>query len=301
MEKFKINKILLPTDFSETASNALKQAISIAIKAKAELKLVHVIIPEMNYEASVPIPHSKSYNANLKKNVEKKLENLAGQIEKVNSIKVSIKVTLGVPHKEICSIAEEEEIDIIVMGTHGASGISEFFAGSNASKIVAHANCPVITIQKLPKAKGFKNIILPIRSEMNSRQKVDYVVEMARLFSSTILVTGFADKKDKADQTKMKQYVKQVEKYLTKLKMNFKSTQIVADNFTKEILIYAIKNKADLIAIMNEHDFSLDQLIKGPYAKQFVNHSSIPVFSIPVYSDPDLMSYSPYMSGAVYE
>ncbi|MEO5991624.1 MAG: universal stress protein, partial [Ferruginibacter sp.] len=129
--EFKINKILVPTDFSETASNALKQAVSIASKANAEIKLVHVIIPGMNYEANVPIPHSKSYNANLKKNVEKQLENLAGQIKKDNSIKVSIKVVLGVPHKEICSIASEEEVDIIVMGTHGVSGVSEFFVGSN--------------------------------------------------------------------------------------------------------------------------------------------------------------------------
>ncbi len=299
--EFKINKILVPTDFSETASNALKQAVSIASKANAEIELVHVILPGMNYEGNVPIPHGKSYNANLKKNIEKQLENIARQIRKDNTIKVSIKVVLGVPHKEICSIASEEEVDIIVMGTHGVSGVSEFFVGSNAAKIVASASCPVITIQKTPKTKGFKNIILPIRSEFNSRQKVDYVVEIARLFSSTILITGFADKKDKADQTKMKQYVKQVEKYLTKLKMKFNTTILIDDNFTKAILVYATKNKADLVAIMNEHDFTLDQVIKGPYAKQLVNHSSIPIFSIPVYSNPDMMSYSPYMSGAVYE
>jgi nucleotide-binding universal stress UspA family protein len=264
-------------------------------------KLVHVILSGMNYEGNMPIPHGKSYNANLKKNIEKQLENIARQIKKDNTIKVSIKVVLGVPHKEICSIASEEEVDIIVMGTHGVSGVSEFFVGSNASKVVASASCPVITIQKSPKTKGFKNIILPIRSEFNSRQKVDYVVEMASLFSATILVTGFADKKDKADQAKMKQYVKQVEKYLAKLKMKFNTTILIDDNFTKAILVHATKNKADLIAIMNEHDFSLDQIIKGPYAKQFVNHSHIPIFSIPVYSDPDMMSYSPYMSGAVYE
>ncbi len=301
MKKFEINKILLPTDFSETASNALKQAISIASITNAELKLVHVVLPAINYEGNFPTPQSKSYNANFKKSVEKQMANLVSQIVKKELINVSYKVVIGLPHKEICEIAEAEEIDLIVMGTHGTSGFSEFFAGSNATKVVASANCPVITIQKSPKTKGFKNIVLPIRSEFNSRQKVDYVVEMARLFSSTILVTGFADKKDKADQVKMKQYVKQVEKYLTKLKMKFNTTLLIDDNFIKEILIHATKNKADLIAIMNEHDFSLDQVIKGPYAKQFVNHSSIPIFSIPVYSNPDMMSYSPYMSGAVYE
>lgn len=301
MSKYKINKILVPTDFSETATNALKQAVYLAKTAKAELKLLHVIFEGMNYDASVPIPYSKAYNNNLKKNIGKQLELLTIQIKKENAIKVSYKVVFGVAHKQICIIAEKEQVDIIIMGTHGVTGATEFFAGSNASKVVANAGFPVITIQRNIKTKGFKKILLPIRSEMNSRQKVDYVIEIARLFSSTILVTGFADKKDKADQTKVKQYVKQVEKYLSKLKINFKTTELVDDNFTKKILIYATKNKADLIAIMNEHDFSLDQLIKGPYAKQFVNHSHIPVFSIPVYSNPDLMTYSPYLSGAVYE
>jgi nucleotide-binding universal stress UspA family protein len=299
MEPFKIKKILMPTDFSETAGNALKQAISVAKIAKAELKLLHVIYPEMNYDTSVPIPRSNAYYDSIKKSIETKLKEIALQIKKESAIEVSYVVKLGIEHRQICETAEEENIDVIIMGTHGVSGVMEFFAGSNASKVVAHASCPVITIQKTPKSKGFKNILLPIRSEINSRQKVDYAAELAKLFSATIFITGFANKGNKSDLAKVKQYVKQVEKYLKTLDIKSESTIIVGDNFTKDILSQAKINKVDLIAIMNEHDFSLDQLLKGPFAKQFVNHSTIPVMSVPVYSNPDLISYSPFLSGVM--
>jgi nucleotide-binding universal stress UspA family protein len=301
MEKFKIRKILIPTDFSETAGKALKQAIFMAKTAKADLKLLYVIAPEMNFEANTPIPQGKAFYDNLGENIGTKLNDLCIQINKEHSIEASYELKLGVVYKEICDTAEKENFDIIIMGTHGVSGIDEFFAGSNASKVVAQSDCPVITIQKEGKTGGFKNIILPIKLEINSRQKVDYVIELAKLFSSTVFIVGFTDEKNESAKTRVKQYVMQVEKYLTEFDINYKSTVLYKDNFIDEIMLHAKENNADLIAIINKHDFSFDQIIKGSYTKQFVNHSVYPILSIPVYSDPDLMIYTPYLSGELPE
>lgn len=301
MDKFKINNILFPTDFSETANIALKQAVFLAKTAKAKLHILHVVFPDMNFEGNAPVPHGKSYNDNLKNNVERILKKITNKIVKESAIDVSYEVKFGVVYEQICAVAEDDNIDIIVMGTHGASGVTEFFSGSNASKVSSHSNCQVITIQKDLNVNGFKKIILPIGLEAHSRQKVDYVIELAKLFSSTVSIVGFSDEKDKLTQSKVKQYVKQVEKYLLKLKINHNSSTIFKDNFVKEILLYAKQNKADLIATMSENDFSLDQLIKGSYSKQLVNHSDIPVLTVPVFSDPDLYTYSPHLSGAVFE
>ncbi len=82
--------------------------------------------------------------------------------------------------------------------------------------------------------------------------------------------------------------------------IKYKSKSIFADNFTKEVLKHASKMKADLIMIMKDNDFSVDQLIKGPYAQQFVNHSSTPVFCVPVISNPDLIDYDSSMDGDLY-
>ncbi len=194
-------------------------------------------------------------------------------------------------------MADEGKFDLIIMGTHGTSGVKEFFAGSNAYKVVNHAECPVLTIQQKPDNQSYKNIILPIRLEITSRQKVDYAIEMARLFDATIFIVGYTDDKNESQQFKVKQYVEQVEKYLTKCNVKHTSTSIFANNFTKEILDYAKKNNADLIVVMKKHDFSLTQLVKGVYSEESGNHSVIPILSIPVFSNPDMVTHGTYLVG----
>ena len=100
---------------------------------------------------------------------------------------------------------------------------------------------------------------------------------MARLFDATISIVGYTDDKNESQQFKVKQYVEQVEKYLTKCNVKHTSTAIFADNFTKEILDYANKN--------------------GVYSEQFVNHSAIPILSIPVFTNPDMMTHGTYLVG----
>jgi nucleotide-binding universal stress UspA family protein len=297
MDTFKIKKILVPTDFSETAGNALNQAIYMAKLNKAVIKLIHVVTP-INFTApNSLIPTSDAFYTTILDQSNQDLKKITTEMVEANAIGVSYEVKLGNVSDEICDMAEKEKFDLIIMGTHGTSGVKEFFSGSNAYKVVNHAECPVLTIQKKPDNQSFKNIILPIRLEITSRQKVDYAIEMARLFDGTIFITGYTDDKNESQQFKVKQYVEQVEKYLTKCNVKHTSTSIFADNFTKEILDYATKNNADLIVVMKKHDFSLDQLLKGGYSEQFVNHSAIPILSIPVVSNPDMMTHGTYLVG----
>jgi nucleotide-binding universal stress UspA family protein len=297
MDTFKIKKILVPTDFSETAGNALSQAIYMAKLNKAIIKLIHVVTPVNFTSQNTLIPTSDTFYTTILDQSNQDLKKIAAKIEEANNIGVEFEVKVGNVSDEICTMADEGKFDIIIMGTHGTSGVKEFFAGSNAYKVVNHAECPVLTIQQKPDNQSYKNIILPIRLEITSRQKVDYAIEMARLFDATIFIVGYTDDTNESQQFKVKQYVEQVEKYLTKCNVKHTSTSIFADNFTKEILDYAKKNNADLIVVMKKHDFSLTQLVKGVYSEQFVNHSIIPILSIPVFSNPDMMSHGTYLVG----
>ena len=300
MKPFNIKKILVPTDFSATAGNALRQAIHIAEANKASIKLIHVITPVYVTPSNALIAGGgDAFYRKLKNNASDELKSMAKEIKKSNNIVVDYIAKLGTVDDIICSMAKKEKFDMIVMGTHGTSGVKEFFAGSNAYKVVNHSDCPVLSVQKKSSKQGIKNIVLPIRLELTSRQKVDYVIQIARMFDSTIFITGYTDDTNKSKQFKVKQYVAQVEKYLDKQNIKHKSTSIFADNFTKEILAYAKKNKADLIAVMKKHDFSLDQVVKGTYSEQFVNHSTIPVLSIPVFSNPDMIEQSTYLLGDI--
>jgi nucleotide-binding universal stress UspA family protein len=297
MSTFKIKKILVPTDYSETADNALSQSIYMAKLNKAIIKLIHVVTPIYVSTPNSLIPVTDTFYVTVVNEASAELQKKAAKIEETNAIGIEYEVKVGNISDEICSMADEGKFDIIIMGTHGTSGVKEFFAGSNAYKVVNHAECPVLTIQKRPDQQSFKNIILPIRLEITSRQKVNYAIEMARLFDATISIVGYTDDKNESQQFKVKQYVEQVEKYLTKCNVKHTSTAIFADNFTKEILDYANKNDADLIVVMKKHDFSLDQLLKGVYSEQFVNHSAIPILSIPVFTNPDMMTHGTYLVG----
>ncbi len=297
MDTFKIKKILVPTDYSETAGNALSQAIYIAKISKASIKLIHIVAPIYVTTPNSLVSMTDNLYVTLVNEASAELKKIATETEEVNSIGVEYEVKVGNVSDEICTMADEGKFDLIVMGTHGTSGVKEFFAGSNAYKVVNHAECPVLTIQKKPDNQSFKNIVLPIRLEITSRQKVDYAVKVARLFDATIFIAGYTDDKNESQQFKVKQYVEQVEKYLAKLNIKYKSTSIFADNFTKEILAYAGENKADLIVVMKKHDFSLDQVVKGVYSEQFVNHSAIPILSIPVFSNPDMITHGTYLVG----
>lgn len=293
MKKFAIKSILVPSDFSETAANALREAVFMARINKAKITLLHVIQPVYMTETSSVLPDTDAFYKRLRTHAEKAFKGIAAEIKKSSSVSVDFEIKFGVVHHTICETAKKDKSDIIMMGTHGVSGFSEFFVGSNAARVVSHAPCPVITVQKEMHHKGFEKIILPIRLDRNSRQKVDFVLEMAKIYKSTVIIAGFTSEHESTKKQKVEQYVNQVEKYLKKEGVDCKKTLIFADNFTKEMIKLAKKSNAHLIAIMNNHDFSLGQLLSGPYAHQFVNHSKIPVMSIPVNYDDDLVTFTP--------
>lgn len=278
----KINRILVPFDFSEHASNALRHSIFLAKCFMAEIELLHVVTPiYITPDSTGLLPRNDTYYNRLLKKSLYNLKNIAKAVSSKEGIKISCKTSLNVIHREIINYAKKRKVSIIVMGTHGTSGIIEFFAGSNASRVVNAAPCPVITVQNRKFLNGYKKIILPIRAEINSRQKVNLVATIAKTMMSKIIITGYLGSSYKSEKIKVNNYVKQVENFLRKESISFSSTIIKHTNFTKAIINHANKNKADLIAIMTKHDFSLNQILNGSYAQQFVNHSKIPILSVP--------------------
>lgn len=276
-----IKKILVPIDFSECGSNALRHAIFLAKTFMAKLELMHVVSPFYAYSDITIIQNHDAFYKSIATQSEKQLKKIASEIKKDEAVDVSIKCSIGVVHELILEYAKKTKTDLIVMGTHGVSGVKEFFAGSNAYRVVSESKCPVITIQKRILKKGFKTIVLPVRTEMNSRQKVGIVSMLSKHLFSKVLITGYTDGSDKKEEIKVKKYMTQIQVLLKKESINSQLSFIKDDNFTKAIINHSKKNKADLIAVMTNHDFSLDQLLSGPYAQQLVNHSKIPILSVP--------------------
>jgi len=293
-----IKKILVPIDFSECSSNAIRQAVHLAQTFLSHIEIVHVITPVYitPITSEMLIPYDNVNYKKMLKDAEKKLLKIAKEIQTHESVSVSVTTQLNVVYTGILERAKKINADLIIMGTHGTSGVKEFIAGSNAFRVVRDSGCPVLTIQKKIANNKIKNIVLPIRLEINSRQKVELVATLAKIYSAKILITGYLKDSDERDEQKVKQYCAQVEALLNKETIAFKTFLLKDKNFTKAIINHAKKQKADMVAVMTTHNFSLDQLLNGPYAEQFVNHSKIPILSVPDRISFDY-SYTPSLSG----
>lgn len=142
-------KILLPVDFSTCSNDALPRAAALARDQGATLLIMHVQEPPMAYGGG-----GMYYGA-----VDPDLESLQAMLEEIvpddPEIPVEYRMEMGEPADAIVRVAQEEEVDIIVMGTHGRTGLKHLLLGSIAEAIVRRAPCPVMTVKHPPeKGKG---------------------------------------------------------------------------------------------------------------------------------------------------
>ncbi|TSA30352.1 MAG: universal stress protein [Ignavibacteriales bacterium] len=149
-----IKKILVPIDFSDYSKNALKYAAQFAKQFNAKIYLIYVVEP-MIYPADfsmgqVAIP---STDIDLHSRAEEELKKLAKDIINSNS-QVEILIKTGKPFVEIIETASANDIDLIIIATHGHTGVEHLLFGSTAEKVVRKAPCPVLTLRE--PVKGFQ-------------------------------------------------------------------------------------------------------------------------------------------------
>ena len=151
-----IKKILVPIDFSDYSKNSLKYAVNFADQFNSEITLIYVVEPVIYPPdfsmGQIAIP---SVNAEWDLKAKEELEKLAKQ-EIPESVKVSVKIKTGKPFLEIIDTAAEENVDLIIIATHGHSGVEHILFGSTAEKVVRKAPCPVLTLREPIKGFMFK-------------------------------------------------------------------------------------------------------------------------------------------------
>lgn len=145
-----IRKILCPIDFSDTAREALHYAVGLAGILGAELALLHV------YQApGVPMPEGMvmagpEEMAAVTASVETSLNEWRAEAAAMGATAITTATAIGSTQSEIVRVATEAHVDLIVMGTHGRTGLSHALLGSTAERVVRHATCPVLTVRQRP-------------------------------------------------------------------------------------------------------------------------------------------------------
>lgn len=290
-KKFQIRRILIPFDFSETAELALEHAVFMAKLHKADIILIHVI-ESYSFASAISSAFGKSqseFDEKITSTTNDKLQSLTDKLHHDSGMRVTYRTESGKIYKKIISVAEDESVDIIVMGTHGISGFQDFLVGSNTYRVVMGAPCPVISVQVHSKKIGFKDIVLPIDNSHSSRQKVKHAVEIAKHYNSIVHIAGLMTMSDVDMQRRFEIKIHQVQGYLEEHEVAHTVKIFKTDNSPTATLNYSGQINADLLIIMTDQEGS--GIFMGNFAQQLINQSKIPVMSVrPDEGDPDKIS-----------
>ncbi|MBL3658068.1 universal stress protein [Fulvivirga sediminis] len=277
-----MKRILVPTDFSDQAKYALDAAHRIALKTGAALVLIHVIedatVTSVHYTGEVELPEmtDRLFMMRMIEKGKKKLEKLATS-EAFSDIVVEQELRIGSPYHNIRDIVSEQEVDLVVMGTKGSSGVEEFLIGSNAEKVVRHAKCPVLTIHEELQNHSLETIVYATALDEDEIASFEVVKIFQAMYGAKINIVRINTPNNfQPDRVALKE----LEEFAEKLKVDNYELRIFNDNSEEEGIIYfAEQVKADLIAMATHGRTGLSHLLGGSIAEDVVNHTRRPVLT----------------------
>lgn len=270
--------ILVPTDFSDHALFALKVAASIARKINGEIKLIHVC----NLLSSGDVQYHYYYEKYNKENI--KIAN-----EQLNNL-ISLKFLKGVSIKK-CIVTDLlmwetvnnerfKNADLIVMGSHGATGFNTIFLGSNTEKIVRLADAPVLTIKNEIEDFTINKMVFASNFLDESYKAFEKIRFFADLYNAHIDLLKVITPKYFESTPKSQ---KLINKFVEKFKLKDYSIHIYnAHNIENGIIDFSHKQNSDLIAIETHGRTGFAHLINGSLAEDIVKHETKPVLSIKI-------------------
>jgi len=261
-----MNRVVVGFDFSTGSAYAVDLAIDVANRWQSDIRLVYV--KEKN-EDEGPI----------RAEIERRN---AGVAHLLKGIKLEYVLREGKPADELCAQAREDNAELLIVGTHGMSGMKKSLLGRNSYKTIEQSPVPVLIIREdFNFNKQLDKIVVPIDSSDDTRQKAAKAALFAKTFGSTIHLLGLYTSTVPDIRRIVNNYIKMVERYFDKSEVNYITEFLdVEKNVTETTLEYAHKVDADLITIMTEQESNLTSLFLGTYAQQMINESNIPVLTV---------------------
>lgn len=181
-----MKNIIVPTDFSENANNALSYALSMATRTGAKVTLLHVYhLPPSNSTAFRDIAPI------LKQDAEQDLARLTNQIKSnphYSNVAYETIAKRGHLSIELNTLAKQSHADLIVMGTKGASGLSEIFVGTNTATVIEDTKCPVMAVPERAVYKDISRILYATDYKDCDFDSINRLTEIASVFNATILM-----------------------------------------------------------------------------------------------------------------
>lgn len=271
--------ILVPTDFSKHAEHALKVAAQIAKKNNGKVILLHMLELQQSGNDAITTAHDIPELMFFKNAAVSKLDELVDS-PYLDGIEVTSIVQFHMAFHGIIENAEKHNVDLIVMGSHGASGFQEMFIGSNAEKVVRNSTIPVLIIKK--DEENFKVDNLVFASDFSDEIKKPFaqVIEFAKSFDSHIKLVNITTPNN---FTPSRVAEKKMNDFIADFNFTNYSTHIYNDiNIEKGILHFAKDSNSDVIGMCTHGRKGLAHFFNGSISEDLVNHSKRPVVTFKI-------------------
>ena len=266
------NVILIPTDFSEVCENAINHGIELAQFLHYNVCILHVISKQTEPDHLKENRGREHVNENFRKCKE--------LYEKNYPVRIDFLAKEGNLLKVINKAAIDIKANLIVLGTHGKQGLQHLF-GSHALKVVLDSPCPVVVVQKRSFDNGYQDIVLPVSSDIEPRQSIEWILLMSRLFNSKIhLFLSFETDQDL--NSRMTNITQQIIKILDEKKVPYDiKTADTSKDFSAGIISFAVEIKSDMIMIMTMPGESIPGFNFSAWNERLMfNEAHIPVMCV---------------------
>ncbi len=257
-----VYKVLVPHDFTAVADCAVSHAVKIAKSFDGEVYLLHVVGKPKEVDAA-----------------KEKLEKLVQEADNKYGVNTHVIVRIGNIFEDIGDVAKEIGAGYIVMGTHGAKGMQKIM-GSHALKVISHSKVPFIIVQeKGPSSTDtYDDIVVPIDYSDVTKQKLTIAANIASHFNSKIHIFA-AKESDQFLQTKLDRELSFAKNYFAEKSINYSIENAAqSGGFKKQLVKFASRTNADMIAIVNTREGALLPDLFGSEEQEVIaNDAEIPV------------------------
>ncbi|MES2798437.1 MAG: universal stress protein [Bacteroidota bacterium] len=253
---------IVPHDFTDIADNALEHAIVTAKPLAAQIIVLHVV------------PKGEKLNDS-----EEKLDQIVAR-HAHHGVKLIPVVRKGSIFEEIADMGEENHAELIIMGTHGAHGW-QHITGSYALKVVTSSTVPFIIVQDSKIGElGYKDIVVPLDLNKETKQKLAIVADLAKYFGSRVHVI-VPDETDEFLRHHTMANIQFAKKFFAERDIELTATVAPSSGFDKEVVKHAVAIGADLIAIMNMSRGGVFGQIGSNYEQYVItNEAKIPTLIV---------------------
>lgn len=277
-----MDKILVPTDFSQQAEFALDAAVQIAKKSNAEIDLLHVLYYPISYDISrvEEVYESSIYPDEAEAVRNEAMEKLKEISERnaYDKVKINYNIKYGNPYTSIAKDVYENDVDMVVMGSKGSSGIEEIFVGSNTERMVRFSKVPVLTIKDKVDLSNIQDIVFATSLKDEEEKIVKELKKFQAIFNATIHLLKVNTRGNFIPDVFTK---KQVKAFVDKYQIENYTINIFNDENEEDgIVHFSEEIDADVIALATHSHSGLLHLITGSIAEDIVNHGKRPLWTM---------------------